>query len=115
MTSVIRLLETALYVADLDQSCDFYERVLGLGPDIATTAEKESQQRFRPLQIPGGHPEVRSRHTTAMDGFIWRSPSPPVNSTLGENACNRTAWQSKARWNGRAAGPASTFAIPTIT
>jgi catechol 2,3-dioxygenase-like lactoylglutathione lyase family enzyme len=54
MTSVIRLLETALYVADLDRSCDFYERVLGLGPDIGTTAENESQQRFRPLQMPGG-------------------------------------------------------------
>jgi catechol 2,3-dioxygenase-like lactoylglutathione lyase family enzyme len=55
MASVIRLLETALYVADLDRSCDFYERVLGLGPDIGTTAEKkENQQGFRPLQIPGG-------------------------------------------------------------
>ena len=48
MTSVTRLLETALYVADLDRSRDFYERVLGLGPDIGTTAEKESQERFRP-------------------------------------------------------------------
>jgi hypothetical protein len=32
MTS--RLLETALYVADLDRSCDFHECVLGLGPDV---------------------------------------------------------------------------------
>jgi catechol 2,3-dioxygenase-like lactoylglutathione lyase family enzyme len=54
MTSVTGLLETALYVADLDRSRDFYERVLGLGPDIGTTAEKESQERFRPLQMPGG-------------------------------------------------------------
>jgi catechol 2,3-dioxygenase-like lactoylglutathione lyase family enzyme len=52
MTSVNRLLETALYVADLNRSRDFYERVLGLGPDIGTTAEKEV--RFRPLQMPGG-------------------------------------------------------------
>src|SRR5262245_66055360 len=53
MTSVTRLLETALYVADLDRSCDFYERVLGLRLDVGTTAEKE-QKRFQPLQIPGG-------------------------------------------------------------
>src|SRR5262245_14160513 len=54
MTSVVRLLETALYVADLDRSCDFYKRVLGLGHDIGTTTEVENQKRFRPLQIPGG-------------------------------------------------------------
>jgi catechol 2,3-dioxygenase-like lactoylglutathione lyase family enzyme len=54
MTSISRLLETALYVADLDRSCEFYERVLGLGPDVGTTADKDSEKRFRPLQIPGG-------------------------------------------------------------
>ena len=52
MTNILRLLETALYVADLDRSCDFYERVLGLGPDIG--AKPESEKRFRPLQMPGG-------------------------------------------------------------
>ena len=36
------------------RSCDFYKRVLGLGPDVGTTAEKENQKGFRPLQIPGG-------------------------------------------------------------
>ena len=60
-------------------------------------------------------PEARSRHTTAMDGFIWRSPSPPPRSTLGENACNRTEYQSKARWSGRAAARASISGIPTVT
>jgi catechol 2,3-dioxygenase-like lactoylglutathione lyase family enzyme len=54
MASVIRLLETALYVADLERSYDFYKRVLGLGPDVGITAQNESQKRFRPLQIPGG-------------------------------------------------------------
>jgi catechol 2,3-dioxygenase-like lactoylglutathione lyase family enzyme len=52
MTNILRLLETSLYVADLDRSCDFYERVLGLGPDIG--AKPESEKRFRPLQMPGG-------------------------------------------------------------
>jgi catechol 2,3-dioxygenase-like lactoylglutathione lyase family enzyme len=54
MTGITRLLETALYVADLDRSCDFYERVLGLGPDVGTTSDKDSEKRFRPLQMPGG-------------------------------------------------------------
>jgi catechol 2,3-dioxygenase-like lactoylglutathione lyase family enzyme len=36
MTSITRLLENALYVADLDRSCDFYESVLGLGSDVGT-------------------------------------------------------------------------------
>jgi catechol 2,3-dioxygenase-like lactoylglutathione lyase family enzyme len=54
MISITRLLETALYVADPDRSYEFYERVLGLGPDVGTTADKDSPKRFRPLQIPGG-------------------------------------------------------------
>jgi catechol 2,3-dioxygenase-like lactoylglutathione lyase family enzyme len=54
MLSVNRLLETALYVADVDRSCDFYERVLGLGPDVGITTEKDKEKRFRSLQIPGG-------------------------------------------------------------
>jgi catechol 2,3-dioxygenase-like lactoylglutathione lyase family enzyme len=54
MTSVIRLLETALYVADLNRSCDFYERVLGLRPEVGANADKGNLKSFRPLQIPGG-------------------------------------------------------------
>jgi catechol 2,3-dioxygenase-like lactoylglutathione lyase family enzyme len=55
MTSVSRLLETSLYVDDLDRSCDFYERVLGLGPTVVATANSKTPNRvFRPLHIPGG-------------------------------------------------------------
>jgi catechol 2,3-dioxygenase-like lactoylglutathione lyase family enzyme len=54
MTSVIRLLETALYVADLNRSCDFYERVLGLRPEVGANADNGNLKSFRPLQIPGG-------------------------------------------------------------
>jgi catechol 2,3-dioxygenase-like lactoylglutathione lyase family enzyme len=55
MTSVGRLLETALYVDDVDRSCEFYQRVLGLGPVLGATAAKEVQNRaFRPLNVPGG-------------------------------------------------------------
>jgi catechol 2,3-dioxygenase-like lactoylglutathione lyase family enzyme len=50
MTSVTRLLETALYVDDVDRSCEFYERVLRLGPLVG---EVQNAQ-FRPLHVPGG-------------------------------------------------------------
>jgi catechol 2,3-dioxygenase-like lactoylglutathione lyase family enzyme len=50
MTSVTRLLETALYVDDIDRSCEFYERVLGLGPLVGDLKNAP----FRPLHVPGG-------------------------------------------------------------
>ena len=110
-------------------SCDFYNVYLAWDP----TSEPQWKKRggfdlckylaakscfFFQRALPRPRrffPEARSRHTTAMDGFIWRSPSPPARSTLGENACNRTAYQSKARWSGRAAVQASISAIPTVT
>ena len=76
------------------KSCSFFQRAL---------------PRRRPF-----FPEARSRRTTAMGGFTWHSRSPPPSSTLGENACNRTAYRSKARWSGRAAARASIFVIPTV-
>jgi catechol 2,3-dioxygenase-like lactoylglutathione lyase family enzyme len=55
MTCLSRLLETALYVDDVERSCDFYQRVLGLGPVLQTTAEKDLKDRaFAPLDMPGG-------------------------------------------------------------
>jgi catechol 2,3-dioxygenase-like lactoylglutathione lyase family enzyme len=55
MTRISRLLETALYVDDVERSCDFYQRVLGLGPVLQTTAEKDIPNRsFAPLDMPGG-------------------------------------------------------------
>ncbi len=55
MSSISRLLETALYVEDLERSARFYQQVLGLGPIEGTTVEMETQSRvLRPLHIPGG-------------------------------------------------------------
>ena len=59
--------------------------------------------------------EARSHHTTAMDDFIWRLPFLRPRSTLGENICKRTAYQSKGRWSGRAAVRAFISAIPMVT
>ncbi len=55
MSSISRLLETALYVEDLERSARFYQQVLGLGPIEGTTVEMETPSRvLRPLHIPGG-------------------------------------------------------------
>jgi len=54
-TSVSRLLETALYVEDLERAVRFYEDVLGLTPLARTAPEMEAQRRVLcPLHIPGG-------------------------------------------------------------
>jgi catechol 2,3-dioxygenase-like lactoylglutathione lyase family enzyme len=55
MSSISRLLETAVYVEDLERSARFYQQLLGLEPIIGTTLEIETQSRvLRPLHIPGG-------------------------------------------------------------
>jgi catechol 2,3-dioxygenase-like lactoylglutathione lyase family enzyme len=55
MTSISRLLETALYVDDVERACDFYRRVLGLGPVLRTAVETSIKERsFVPLDMPGG-------------------------------------------------------------
>jgi catechol 2,3-dioxygenase-like lactoylglutathione lyase family enzyme len=55
MASVSRLLETALYVDDLERSARFYEQVLGIGAVDGTAAELETWSRvLRPLKLPGG-------------------------------------------------------------
>lgn len=55
MTSISRLLETALHVEDMERAAQFYQQVLGLEPVEGTPLEKETQSRvLRPLHIPGG-------------------------------------------------------------
>ena len=52
-----RLLETSLYVADVDRSMRFYREVLGFEPvegGILEMLAKPADLRFCPLQIPGG-------------------------------------------------------------
>jgi len=55
MSTISRLLETAVYVDDLERSARFYQQVLGLEVIQGTPAETEHQSRvLRPLHIPGG-------------------------------------------------------------
>jgi catechol 2,3-dioxygenase-like lactoylglutathione lyase family enzyme len=66
MTRISRFLETALYVDDVERSCDFYQRVLGLGPILQTTAEKDFKDRsFVPLDMPDGQVLLLFRKGTA--------------------------------------------------
>ena len=55
MAQVSRLLETAIYVDDLERSATFYRDVLGLERVIGTPEEMETQKNvLRPLHVPGG-------------------------------------------------------------
>src|SRR4051812_28414873 len=55
MTTISRLLETALYVEDLARSQQFYQEVLGFAPIVGSALNTEAQSPvLRPLAIPGG-------------------------------------------------------------
>jgi len=55
MTSISRLLETALYAEDLERSVRFYQQVLGLTPIVGTASEMATWSAvLRPFHIPGG-------------------------------------------------------------
>ena len=55
MATISRLLETALYVADLARSAQFYQQVLGLLPMDPPSLEPQAQNRaLCPLHVPGG-------------------------------------------------------------
>jgi catechol 2,3-dioxygenase-like lactoylglutathione lyase family enzyme len=74
MPSVCRLLETALYVEDLDRSARFYQQVFGFEPIVGTTLEMQTQSRvLRPLHIPGGQvlllfPKGSATNTAVLPG-----------------------------------------------
>jgi catechol 2,3-dioxygenase-like lactoylglutathione lyase family enzyme len=53
MPNISRLLETALYVEDLERSARFYQHVLGFEPVERATLETGGRV-LHPLQIPGG-------------------------------------------------------------
>jgi len=54
MATISRLLETALYVDDVERSRAFYEDALGLGPTVATMPREDGNPSFLPLNMPGG-------------------------------------------------------------
>jgi catechol 2,3-dioxygenase-like lactoylglutathione lyase family enzyme len=108
MTRVSRLLETALYVDDVDRSCDFYQRVVGLGPVIETTAEKETQNRpFRPLHMPGGQVLLLFRKGSATTTAVLPGGTIPPHDGSGRlhlafaiSAAELDAWRGRLQSHG---------------
>jgi catechol 2,3-dioxygenase-like lactoylglutathione lyase family enzyme len=108
MTRVSRLLETALYVDDVDRSCDFYQRVVGLGPVIETTAEKETQNRpFRPLHMPGGQVLLLFRKGSATTTAVLPGGTIPPHDGSGRlhlafaiSAAELDAWRGGLQSHG---------------
>jgi catechol 2,3-dioxygenase-like lactoylglutathione lyase family enzyme len=108
MTSVSRLLETALYVDDLDRSCEFYRRVVGLGPIVATITDNETQNRvFRPLHIPGGQVLLLfAKGSTATTAVLPGGTIPPhdgngrLHLAFAISADELGAWRERLQSHG---------------
>jgi catechol 2,3-dioxygenase-like lactoylglutathione lyase family enzyme len=108
MTRISRLLETALYVDDVERSCDFYQRVLGLGPILQTTAEKDFKDRsFVPLDTPGGQVLLLFRKGTAAKTATLPSGTIPPHDGSGQlhlafaiSATELDAWRERLAANG---------------
>lgn len=83
MSSISRLLETALYVEDLDRSLSFYEQVMGFSRIQGTPSEIENQSRvLRPLHIPGGQVLLLFRKgSTATTATLPGGSIPPHGGT----------------------------------
>jgi catechol 2,3-dioxygenase-like lactoylglutathione lyase family enzyme len=108
MTSVSRLLETALYVDDLDRACEFYRGVLGLGPTVAAAADNETQSRvFRPLHIPGGQVLLLfAKGATATTAVLPGGTIPPhdgngrLHLAFAISASELDAWRERLQSHG---------------
>jgi hypothetical protein len=121
---VSQILETSLYVEDLDRSRAFYERLFGF-------AAYFQDERMCAMEVPGEQVLLLFRHgmtdqpapgpgglfrrITGAARCIWRSPFHSVSWP-----CGRHTWRGKmSRWKagsfGRAAAPACISATPTAT
>jgi len=84
MASISRLLETAIYVEDLERSARFYQQVLGFGPIEGTTLEMQAQSRvLRPLHIPGGQVLLLFPKGSAMTTAVLPGGTIPPHDGAG--------------------------------
>src|SRR6185312_12086175 len=86
------IMETSLYVADLDASQAFYQRVFGF--ELFLT-----DQRMRTLGVPGGQVLLLFRH----GGSTQPSPAPggmiPAHDAQGQqHLCFAIPWMALADW-----------------
>lgn len=108
MIQVNRLLETALYVADVNRSCEFYQRILGLGPVIGPLAEGEIQNTtFRAIDMPGGQVLLLFRKGSAARAAVFPGGSIPAHDADGRlhlafaiSLVELDAWRERLRSNG---------------
>jgi catechol 2,3-dioxygenase-like lactoylglutathione lyase family enzyme len=108
MPSVNRLLETALYVDDLERSARFYERVLGLGAPDGTASEMETQSRVLcPLHIPGGQVLLLFAKGSTAKTAVLPGGSIPSHDGSGRlhlafaiSESELTAWRERLRSHG---------------
>ena len=119
---VSAMLETSLYVADLDRACAFYQRVFGFELFV-------HDGRMCALGVPGGQvlllfhhgstnsrppfPAASSRRIMAAANCISVSPFRLASWPPGRSTCASTISRWRAGSNGRAAAPACISATPT--
>jgi catechol 2,3-dioxygenase-like lactoylglutathione lyase family enzyme len=105
MASINRLLETALYVEDLEQSARFYQQVLGFGAVEGTTSEMETWSRvLRPLHIPGGQVLLLFRKGSSATTAVLPGGTIPPHGGSGElhlafaiSAAELEGWRERLR------------------
>lgn|SRR6185437_3023235 len=86
------IMETSLYVADLDAAQAFYQRLFGFEVFL-------SDQRMRALGVPGGQVLLLFRH----GGSVQPSPAPggmiPPHDARGQqHVCFAIPWMALADW-----------------
>jgi catechol 2,3-dioxygenase-like lactoylglutathione lyase family enzyme len=124
MPSLTGVIETALYVDDLDRASRFYEDVFGLTRII------EGDARIRAYGVGGrsvlllfkrGASNCRTQlpfgtmgRTTAADRCMWPLRSPRRNWGIGRRGSLKRKLLSRAGFTGPAAAPVCTSAIRII-
>ena len=108
VTSVSRLLETALYVDDLERSARFYERVLGLELLGGTARELETWSAvLRPFHVPGGQILLLfAKGSTTKTAVLPGGTIPPHDSTgrlhvaFAVSSSEIDGWRERLKENG---------------
>jgi len=80
--AIKRLLETALYVEDLDRSQQFYETVLGLKP-LFDGSDPAADARFRPMALPGDCVLLLFKHGATTDTAVLPGGTIPGHGASG--------------------------------
>ena len=108
MATISRLLETALYVDDLERAARFYQQVLGLEAIAGTADEMQRQERvLRPFHIPGGQVLLLfARGSTTSTAILPGGTIPPhegngrLHLAFAISASDLQSWRERLESNG---------------